>query len=569
MLDLSTLRHSTAHLMAQAIKEVYPHEKISLGVGPVLDYGFFYDIEINFSIKEEDFSIIEDKMKEIIKRNDTIELHQVTKEEALKVFADEPFKKELIEEINEDLTYYSQNTFKDLCRGPHLKSTGSIYPYFKILKIAGAYWKGDESRPMLQRIYAACFESQEALEFYLQAQEQAKLKDHRELGKKMNLFLFDDAAPASPFFLPKGAIIYNELIQYLRRIYKYYGYQEVITPQVLDTDLWKTSGHYEHYKENMYFLESDKKDYALKPMNCPCHMIIFQHGHYSYKQLPLKISDFGRVHRYERSGAVSGLTRVRSFCQDDGHVFLDPKYAGEEIKKILEMYFKVYDHLGFKDIKIHLSTKPKKDFMGSDDNWDQAMDVLKEVLKDKNAFLKEGDGAFYGPKIDIEIADASRRYHQLGTIQLDFFLPERFDLSFIDEHNQKVRPVVIHKALLGSLERFIGVYLEHTEGILPFWLAPEQVMFIPLKQDHVTYCESLIKEWNHLRCVLDSREETLNLRIRQSQTNKIPITIVVGDKELQNDQFTLKIYGQKETMTLSKVELLHFLETKNREKYLE
>ncbi len=568
MLDLNVLRHSTAHLMAQALKELYPTETIHLGIGPVLDYGFFYDFSLSFSLTEEDFSKIEAKMREIILRNDSISKKEITKEEALKIFINEPFKKELIEEISpkESLTYYQQGSFFDLCRGPHLSSTKEILPYFKLLKISGAYWKGDESRPMLQRVYAACFESQEALDFFLKSQEEAKLKDHRKIGKDQDLFLFDELAPGSPFFLPKGATIYHELIQFLRRIYAYYDYEEVITPQILDVKLWKDSGHFEHYKENMYFFESEKKHYALKPMNCPCHMLMYKHQHISYKQLPLRYSDFGRLHRYERSGTLSGLTRVRTFCQDDGHIFLAKDHIIAEVKKTLDLCFKVYEHLGFKDIRINLSTQPK-DSIGEQSLWDEATALLKESLKGMNAFLKEGDGAFYGPKIDLEIADASGRFHQLGTIQLDFFLPERFDLHYINDQNEKVRPIVVHKAVLGSFERFIGVYLEHTAGILPFWLTPEQVNLIPLKEQHLDYAQKLKKILLPLRTKIDHRSETLNLKIRQSQTQKIPYTIVVGDKEIEKEIFTLKIYGEKDPLTLSKNDLLDFFKKKDQEKY--
>ncbi len=487
--ELDTIRHSTAHLMAQAIMELYPQQKVQLGIGPTIEHGFYYDISMDSKLSEEDLKTIEEKMKEIIKRDLPVIRHEVSREEALGLFKQkgQELKCELIKDIPEGevISYYTQGeTFFDLCTGPHVEKTSHLPPFFKLLHTAGAFWRGDQNRPMLQRVYAACFNSKDELKEHLHQLEEAKKRDHRKLGKELDLFIFDPVAPASPFFMPKGAQVYNELVEFMRRIYKKFDYQEVITPQVLDVDLWHTSGHYEKYKENMYFTQIDEREFALKPMNCPCHMLMFSHHRYSYRDLPLRFADFGRLHRYEKSGVVAGLTRVRTFCQDDAHIFIQTDGIQEEIKTLMKMFFIGYEHFGFKKIKIGLSTRPEMR-VGSDEAWDQAEAALKAALdaSGKEYFVNEGDGAFYGPKIDIQVADALGRYFQLGTIQLDFQLPDRFDLKFTNKNGEFERPVVIHRALLGSLERFIGVYLEHIAGAFPFWLAPEQAVIIPIKNE--------------------------------------------------------------------------------------
>jgi threonyl-tRNA synthetase len=487
--ELDTLRHSTAHLMAQAVMELFPSEVVKLGIGPTIDNGFYYDIDMETRLADEHLKSIEEKMKEIIKRDLPVVRHEVSREEAMKIFAaaGQSLKIELIRDIpdGEVISYYTQgDKFFDLCTGPHVERTSQLPHYFKLLHTAGAYWRGDQTRPMLQRIYAACFSSKEELKEYITQIEEAKKRDHRKLGKELELFIFDPVAPASPFFMPKGALVYNGLVDFMRRIYKKYDYQEVITPQILDVDLWHTSGHYEKYKENMYFTQIDDREFALKPMNCPCHMLMFSHHRYSYRDLPLRFADFGRLHRYEKSGVVAGLTRVRTFCQDDAHIFIQMHDVQAEIKTLMEMFFIGYEHFGFKKIKIGLSTRPETR-VGSDDTWDTAEAALKAALdaSGKEYFVNEGDGAFYGPKIDIQVADALGRYVQLGTIQLDFQLPERFDLKFTSQNGEFERPVVIHRALLGSLERFIGVYLEHVAGAFPFWLSPEQAIVIPVKNE--------------------------------------------------------------------------------------
>lgn len=574
-IDLDTLRHSTAHVMAQAICELYPTETVQLGIGPTIEHGFYYDIDMESRIHDEDLIKIEDKMKEIIKRDDPIERFECSREEALEIFASrgQKYKLELIKDLpdGEAISYYTQgNHFIDLCRGPHVESTRRLPTSFKLLHTAGAYWRGDETRPMLQRVYAASFDDKKKLKEHLRFLEEAKKRDHRKLGKELDLFHFDPVAPGSPFFEPKGTIVYNELVEFMRRIYNIFDYKEVITPQILDTSLWKTSGHYEHYKEDMFFSHSEKKEFAVKPMNCPCHMLMFSHKKYSYRDLPLRFADFGRLHRNERSGALAGLTRVRTFCQDDAHVFLPQDQIQGEILKLLEMFDVCYDHFGFENIKIGLSTRPEKK-AGDDAIWDNAEAALKAALEESghNYHINEGDGAFYGPKIDIQISDAIGRYHQLGTVQLDFVLPERFDLNFTNAENEDERPVVIHRALLGSLERFFGVYLEHVAGIFPFWLAPEQAVIVPVNAElHTPYAKQMCKELQKkgFRVRVDERNETMGLKTRQIQKAKVPFMIVIGDKEMESNSAALRAHGTKFTKVMTREEMFEKFEELNAQK---
>jgi threonyl-tRNA synthetase len=573
--DLDTLRHSTAHLMAQAIMELYPNDNVQLGIGPVIENGFYYDIEMNSKLSEENLKGIEEKMKEIIKRNLPIIRHEVSREEALKLFSEkgQTLKCELINSFPEGeiISYYTQGDhFFDLCTGPHVEKTSELNFWFKLLHTAGAYWRGDQTRPMLQRIYAASFNSKEELREYLTNIEEAKKRDHRKLGKELELFIFDPVAPASPFFMPKGALVYNGLVDFMRRIYKKFDYQEVITPQILDVDLWHTSGHYEKYHENMYFTQIDEREFALKPMNCPCHMLMFSHFRYSYRDLPLRFADFGRLHRYEKSGVVSGLTRVRTFCQDDAHIFIQTEGIQEEIKTLMNMFSIGYEHFGFTKIKIGLSTRPEMR-VGSDAVWDQAEAALKAALdaSGKEYFVNEGDGAFYGPKIDIQVADALGRYFQLGTIQLDFQLPERFDLKFTNEKGEMERPVVIHRALLGSLERFIGVYLEHVAGAFPFWLSPEQAVIVPIKNElHLEAAQALAKKLKvqGYRVRVDDRNESMGLKTRQAQTGKIPFMLVLGDQEIAAGSVAVRKYGEMKSEVMPVAELMTTFATLELEK---
>ncbi|MBP9673978.1 MAG: threonine--tRNA ligase [Bacteriovoracaceae bacterium] len=576
---LETLRHSCAHLMAHALKRLFPKEKIELGIGPVIQHGFYYDFLMERKLTQEDFPQIEEMMRTIIKEALPITSQKFSKKEALAFYenAKEPLKVELIESFSEaeEVSFYTQGDFTDLCRGPHMQNTAHILPYFKIYQVAGAYWRGDETRPMMQRLYAFFFSTEKKLKDHLFFLEEAEKRDHRKLGKELELFLFDSLAPGSPFFLPHGAFIYNELVAFIRRLYTTYDYKEVITPQILDSELWHKSGHYAHYKENMYLTNCDKKEFAVKPMNCPCHMLMFSHGHYSYRDLPLRFADFGRLHRYERSGTLAGLTRVRTFCQDDAHIFLGVNQIQAEIKMLLEMFMRAYEHFGFNKIKINLSTRPlkKEDRAGDDTIWDLAEKALEEALKESGHpyFIKEGDGAFYGPKIDIEIADALERYHQLGTVQLDFVLPQKFDLKFTNPQGVAEQPVVIHRALLGSLERFIGVYIEHTGGAFPFWMSPVQAVIVPINsENHSSYCHDFAKKCEALglRVKVDDRNESMNFKTREIQTKKIPFMLAVGDREIASNSFSVRKYGEKTSETKSGDDVLELFKNLDHQKIL-
>ena len=554
---IDTIRHSCAHLMAQAIERLWPDHHPQFGVGPVIENGFYYDVQMEHKLSEDDLKNIEKNMKKIIKEKLPVEKKVMSRKEAIDFFQkkNQNLKVELIKDIPEDeeISCYQQGEFIDLCRGPHIEKTNQIPMSFKLTHVAGAYWRGDEKNQMLQRVYAVCFKDKEKLKSHLDFLREAKKRDHRRLGKELELFHFEDVAPGSPFFMPKGAFIYNELIKFIRTLYFEFGYKEVITPQILDIDLWHTSGHYEHYKDNMYFSKIDEREFAVKPMNCPCHMLMFRHHKYSYRDLPLRFADFGRLHRYELAGAVSGLTRVRTFCQDDAHIFVGMSGIENEILQLMKMFFICYEHFGFKGIKVHLSTRPEKK-SGDDATWDKAENALEEALK-KSGFdysLKVGDGAFYGPKIDVEISDAIGRYFQLGTIQLDFQLPERFDLKFTNSSGEQERPVVIHRALLGSFERFLGVYIEHVGGAFPFWLAPEQAVVIPVNNEyHLDYAKTVTEKLHRqgLRVRLDERNESMGKKTRETQKAKIPFMMVVGDKEKESESLSLRKYGESETKT--------------------
>ena len=571
--SIETLRHSTAHLMAQAIGRLYAKERPQFGIGPVIEHGLYYDVDMDCRIHEEDLPKIEEEMRRIIGEDLPIERRPMGRQEALDFFKREGqnLKVELIEGFPEDeeISCYTQGEFVDLCRGPHVERTGQIPLHFKLLNVAGAYWKGDEKRPMLQRVYAACFAGRKELKSHLLFLEEVKKRDHRVLGKELELFCFDQTAPGMPFFYPKGAFVYNELIQFMRRIYHRSGFREVVTPQLFDSVLWHTSGHYQHYKENMYFTEVDQREFALKPMNCPAHMLLFKKGKHSYRDLPMRLADFGRLHRHERSGTLSGVTRVRSMCQDDAHIFLAPSQMLQEIQSLLESYFICYRHFGFQKFKVLLSTRPEER-TGSDRQWDQAEVALEEALKANGVDFQvsKGDGAFYGPKIDFDVTDAIGRYHQMGTIQLDFQLPERFDITFVSEKGDLQRPVVIHKALLGSIERFFAVYLEHVGGAYPFWLAPEQAVIVPVDENvHLPYArelyEDLLKQDRRVR--IDARRETLALKTRQIQKAKVPFMLVVGNKEREEGSVSVRAYGEKRSQTWTRKELIERFEQLSQE----
>lgn len=551
--DIDTIRHSTAHLMAHAVSRIYKDHNPQFGIGPVIENGFYYDIDLDVKITEEDLVKIEAEMQKIIEEKLPVARRVFTRNENLDFWKNhnQPLKVEVVSSIPEgdEISCYEQGDFIDLCRGPHVENTGHLPKFFKLQSIAGAYWRGDSKNKMLQRIYAVSFTTKKQLEDHLTFLEEAKKRDHRKLGKELDLFLFDSIAPGSPFFMPKGTLVYNELINFIRRLYVKYDYTEVITPMMLDTDLWKTSGHYDHYKDDMYMLHVDNREFAMKPMNCPCHMLMYSHFKYSYRDLPMRYADFGRLHRFEAAGALAGLTRVRSFCQDDAHIFIALEGIQEEIKKFLEMTFICYDHFGFQDIKVGLSTRPEAK-LGSDETWDIAEAALKDALDASGVeyHINEGDGAFYGPKIDIQISDSIGRKWQLGTVQLDFQLPERFDLNFTNQQGENERPVVIHRALLGSLERFIGVYLEHVAGVFPFWLSPEQLVIVPVSTEkHIDYCNNLAKELKDLgfRVRVDNRNETMGYKTRQIQQSKTPFMLVAGDKDIEAGGVSIRGFGEQ------------------------
>ena len=557
------LRHSAAHLLAEAVLKLYPNAKITLG--PPITDGFYYDFDIDITFSPQDLIAIEREMKRSVKRNSKFECNELSRAEALEIYKDNPYKIEIINSMSEEeiITEYSHSDgkFKDLCRGGHIEKTGEIKA-LKLLSTAGAYWRGDENNKMLQRIYGTAWESEELQKDYLDKRQKAIESDHRKLGTSLDLFFLDPISPANPFFLPNGAFIYNKLIEFVRNLYNKYGYQEVITPQLFSTDLWKTSGHYDFYLDNMYMMEIDENEVGVKPMNCPAHAVIYKSTLRSYRDLPLRLADFGRLHRYERSGVTHGLTRVRSFSQDDAHIFCSTKDAGIEIKSFLEMLRESYSAFGFDKPRMTLSLRPEKR-AGSDEMWDIAEEQLRTVIRefDSNFEEVEGEGAFYGPKIDIFIPDVMGREWQLGTAQMDFSLPERFNLDFINSDGEKERPVVIHRAMLGSIERFIGILLEHTGGDLPFWLAPKQVNIIPISDKHQDYSEDLLNDLTShgYRAHLDNTNERLGQKIRNSEMKKIPVMIIVGDKEIESNTVSVRTRSLGDLGSLSKDELIEKL----------
>ena len=521
--------------MAQAALDLFPDAKFA--VGPPTADGFYYDFSVERPFTPDDLARIEERMRETVAANAPFRASELTREEAEARFADQPFKLEILAGIpdGEAVTAYEHDGFTDLCRGPHVDSTGEVTA-FKLTSAAGAYWRGDERNEMLQRIYGTAWESQDALEAHLRRLEEAARRDHRRLGQELGLFFFDRLAPASPFFLPKGASLANALTAYARSLYERYGYQEVITPQVFDAELWKRSGHYDNYRENMYFTYVDEQEFAVKPMNCPAAALLYGAQLRSYRELPVRYADFGRLHRYERSGVTHGLTRVRTFSQDDAHIFCAPEQIESEVSSFISMVQETFDVFGFDDVRVTLSLRPEKR-IGADDLWDAAEGALASAL-DARAMDYEpapGEGAFYGPKIDFFVADAIGREWQLSTVQLDYNLPERFDLEFVDADGSRKRPVVIHRAMLGSLERFLGVIIEHYGGAFPVWLAPTQAEIIPIADRHLPYAERARAELEAagVRAHVDARGERMNAKIRDAQMQKTPYMLVVGDKEAE------------------------------------
>ncbi|EJR32235.1 MULTISPECIES: threonine--tRNA ligase [Bacillus cereus group] len=559
-------RHSAAHILAQAVKRIYGD--VNLGVGPVIENGFYYDMDLQSSVNVEDLPKIEKEMKNIINENVKIERVEVSREEAKELFQEmnDSLKLELLEAIpnGESVTLYKQGEFVDLCRGPHLPSTGYLKA-FQLSHVSGAYWRGDSNNQVLQRIYGVAFSSQQKLEEYLHFVEEAAKRNHRKLGSELELFMFSEEAPGMPFYLPKGQIIRNELEAFLREIQNEYNYQEVRTPFMMNQELWEKSGHWGHYKDNMYFSEVDHKSFALKPMNCPGHMLMFKNKLHSYRELPIRMCEFGQVHRHEFSGALNGLLRVRTFCQDDAHLFVTPEQIEDEIKSVLAQIDYVYKTFGF-EYEVELSTRPE-DSMGDDKLWEQAELALENVLQSLNYKyrLNEGDGAFYGPKIDFHIKDALNRSHQCGTVQLDFQMPEKFDLNYIDENNEKRRPVVIHRAVLGSLDRFLAILIEHFGGAFPAWVAPVQVKVIPVSNAvHEQYANRIADKLAQagIRVERDIRDEKLGYKIREAQMQKVPYVLVIGDKEMESKAVNVRKYGEEKSEVL---ELDAFVESMKEE----
>lgn len=532
---LAALRHTASHVMAQAVKRLYPDAK--LAIGPSIADGFYYDIDFASPITAEDLEKIEGEMKKIIKEALPLERFALPREEALALMKEkaEPYKVELIEDLpeGEEISFYKQGEFTDLCAGPHLMNTKDVGKAYKLTSIAGAYWRGNEHNKMLTRIYATAFGKKEELEAYLTMMEEAKKRDHRKLGKELGLFMMHDAGPGFPFFLPKGMVLKNTLMEYWREIHKKAGYVEISTPIMLNRSLWETSGHWDHYKNNMYTTVIDEQDFAIKPMNCPGGVLVYASEPRSYRDLPLRMGEIGLVHRHEKSGQLHGLMRVRCFNQDDAHIFMTPEQIKEEIKGVARLINEVYTLFGFK-YHVELSTRPE-DSMGSDQDWEMATEGLRSALDELGLdyVVNEGDGAFYGPKIDFHLVDAIGRTWQCGTIQLDFQLPQRFELEYQGADGEKHRPIMIHRVAFGSIERFIGILIEHFAGTFPTWLAPVQVKVLPISDKFAEYGEKVRKQLDDagIRVELDTRSEKIGYKIREAQMQKIPYMLIVGQKE--------------------------------------
>lgn len=576
--DLNKLNHSCAHLLAHAIKHLYPNAKF--WVGPVVEEGFYYDIDLGDDvIKEDDLPKIEKEMKKISKDNKLIKRIELTKQNALEMFKDDPYKIDLIRRMNENdtvISAYQQGDFIDLCRGPHMNSTKDM-KYFKLVKVSGAYWKGDPKNKMLQRIYGVCFEKEEDLMNYLSYLEEAKLRDHRKIGKDLDLFMTDDLVGRGlPMFLPNGYIIWQELENYIKNKEKRLGYQHVMTPCVGNVDLYKTSGHWEHYKENMFpAMEVDGESFVLRPMNCPHHMMIYANKLHSYRDLPIRIGEIAHDFRYESSGSLKGIERGRHFCQNDAHLFVTPEQIKDEFKKVVDLILDTYKDFGIKDYRFVLSLRDpddKEKYHQDDEMWEKAENGLREVLKELGINYTEeiGEAAFYGPKLDVNVRPAVGNEYTLSTCQLDFCLPAKFDLKYVDKDGSKKTPVVLHRAILGSIDRFMAYILEETKGNLPLWLSPVQVNIIPVNNEyHLEYCNKLHEKLldENIRVELDNRDEKLSYKIRESQTHKIPFTLIIGQNEVDNNLISYRKFGTTETVTISIDELIILLKKaiKNKE----
>lgn len=566
---LHAIRHTAAHVMAQAIQHLFPDVKFA--IGPAIANGFYYDLDSEHTFTPEDLQAIEKEMAKIVKRNIPLQRAELPRSEALAMFAakDEKYKVELINDLPEDaiISTYTQGDFTDLCAGPHCPSTGRVKA-FKLQSIAGAYWRGNEKNKMLQRIYGTAFPSKEELDAYLHMLEEAAKRDHRKLGKELDLFAIMDEGPGFPFFLPNGMVIRNELINYWHQVHRRYGYEEIKTPMILSRKLWETSGHWDHYKENMYFTQIDEQDYAIKPMNCPGGMLVYKLHPHSYKELPIRAGELGLVHRHELSGALHGLFRVRCFTQDDAHIFMMPSQIRSEIKNVISLFDEVYATFGLK-YHAELSTRPENS-MGDDATWELATQGLRDALEDcgLDYVVNEGDGAFYGPKIDFHLTDSIGRTWQCGTIQLDMQLPERFELTYTGEDGLKHRPVMIHRVVYGSIERFIGILIENYAGAFPAWLAPCQVRILPITDKHVEYAKKLADKMFDLglRVHLDDRNEKLGYKIREAQVQKVPYTLVVGDKEMEEGTVNVRRRGEGDIGAMPQDEFISMLQEEIKEK---
>lgn len=551
---LEVYRHTCAHVLAQAIKNIYPTCK--LAIGPVIDNGFYYDIDFNTPITQDDFKKIETEMQKIINAKTAIERFELPRAEALKLMKkyDEKYKIELINDLPDDsvISFYKQGTFTDLCRGPHLPNTGKIKA-FKLVSIAGAYWRGNEKNKMLTRIYGVAFPKKDEMDAYFQMMEEAKKRDHIKLGKELQLFALMNEGKGFPFFLPNGMVLKNTLVDFWRDLHRKEGYVEIQTPIILTRTLWENSGHWDHYKDNMYTTKIDDEDCAVKPMNCPGGMLVYKLNPHSYKDFPLRMSEMGLVHRHEKSGQLHGLFRVRCFTQDDAHIFMLPEQITDEIKGVVRLTDKIYKQFGFK-YKVELSTRPENS-MGSEEDWELATSALKTALDDLQLDyeINEGDGAFYGPKIDFHLQDSIGRTWQCGTIQLDFQMPQRFDLEYVGVDGQKHRPIMIHRAIFGSIERFIGILIEHFAGKFPVWLAPVQVKILPITDRTLDYADDVAAKLRDagIRCEVDKRNEKIGYKIREAKMEKVPYVIVVGDKEAEDGTVNVNKRGVEEKQTVA------------------
>ncbi|WP_148347261.1 threonine--tRNA ligase [Clostridium butyricum] len=568
---VEVIRHSSAHIMAQAVKRLYKNAK--LAIGPSIANGFYYDFDIDTPIIKEDLEKIEKEMNKIVKENLKFERIDVSKEEALKIMKDndEIYKVELINDLPEGdkISLYKQGDYIDLCRGPHIPST-KYAKAFKLISVAGAYWRGNEKNKMLQRVYGIAFSNLKELEIHLHNLEEAKKRDHRKLGKELKLFTFAEEGPGFPFFLPKGVILKNSLIDFWRKIHYEAGYVEVETPIMLNKKLWETSGHWYHYKENMYTSMIDDEEFALKPMNCPGGMIVYKSDSHSYRDFPMRVGELGRVHRHELSGALHGLMRVRAFTQDDAHIFMLPEQIKSEIKGVVELIDKVYSIFGFK-YHVELSTRPE-DSMGSDEEWQMAEDSLRGALDELNLqyVINEGDGAFYGPKIDFHLEDSIGRTWQCGTIQLDFQLPQRFELEYVGSDNEKHRPIVIHRVIFGSIERFIGILIEHFAGKFPTWLAPVQVKVLPISDTFNNYCDEVVKQFNEngIRVEIDQRNEKIGYKIREARNERVPYIVIIGEKEEGEGNISLRSRKNGDEGSINVKDLIERINNEIKNKYI-